>query len=96
MVLYADKLLNKGDIIRFPGFSDQPEPGLFRQLMAFLVVAVGAGAHQVLPGVFSAVNLGDDMVDRHHALFAAAIQREPSRFKIFFRVSIILLPGTLT
>ena len=78
MIPNPDKLLDEGDIIRLAGFSDKAEPDLLRQVMALFIVAVGAGAHEIFPGIFAAVNLGNDMIDSHQALFAAAILAAPT------------------
>lgn len=73
MVPDSYELLNEGDIVRLTRFPDQAQTHLVRQVMPFLVIAFRAGADQVLPGILAAVDLGNDMIDGHGSLFAAAI-----------------------
>lgn len=47
--------------------------GLFETTVSLFIVAYGAGAHQIVPGIISPQTLGHQMIDGKRPLVSAAV-----------------------
>jgi len=73
MIADANKLLDERYMIWPPGSANQLQTGMLRRLMPLFIIAFQAGANQIFPGIFTAVDFGYDMINRHLRLLLAAI-----------------------
>ena len=73
MVGDPDELLDKCDMIWPPRASEKFHANLLRCMMPLSIIAVLAGANQILPGISSTINFRDNMIDGHIILFLPAI-----------------------
>ena len=73
LVVSANKIPDKSNIVGLLGFNAQHQPGLVGAVFALFAIARDAGADQVFPGAFAALDTRYDMVDRQLAALASAI-----------------------
>ena len=73
LVVGANKIPDKSNIVGLLGFNAQHQPGLVGAVFALFAIARDAGADQVFPGAFAALDTRYDVVDRQLAALASAI-----------------------